>query len=341
MIHTDSESTLTSKLSDSPIIRNSIPVRMLIACLFSCILGIVLMAVTARYLMMSVFIGILVCVFITTRLLVTGRISIEAACLAPMLILCFVYTPISWFTFDGLLGCTPYLSILFLTIITLTYYRKIQIFVLSSYTLLISGLTIHWLVTWTGERDKIQIINILVAYSLTAMLIVGIVETVKRKNLKINKLIEDISIHDELTGLLNRRAIERIIGKQESLFSTEGVEYAAIMIDIDNFKNINDNYGHHLGDLALKNVAECIQKSIRSTDYAFRFGGDEFLIVLSGVDKVKAYQICTDIQKELQEKQGDGLLITVSAGYSLRSESLTVAELLKLADWRMYQVKKR
>ncbi|TCL58985.1 diguanylate cyclase (GGDEF)-like protein [Kineothrix alysoides] len=341
MIHTDSESTLTSKPSDSPIVRNSIPVRMLIACVFSCILGIVLMAVTAHYLVMSVFICILACIFITTPLSVKGRISIEAACLAPMLILCFVYTPISWFTFDGLLGCTPYLSILFLTIITLTYYRKIQIFVLSSYTLLILGLTIHWLVSWTGEGDKIQIINILAAYILTAILIVSIVETVKRKNLKINKLIEDISIHDELTGLLNRRAIEQIIVKQESLFKTEGVEYATVMIDVDDFKNINDNYGHHLGDLALKNVAECIRKSISSTDYVFRFGGDEFLIVLSGVDKVKAYQVCTDIQKELHEKQGDELLITVSAGYSLRSESLNIAELLKLADRRMYQAKKR
>lgn len=341
MIHTDSEIILTSKPTDSPIVRNSIPVRMLIACLLSCILGIVLMAVTARWWMMCVLICTLVCVFITTPLSVVKKISIEAACLAPMLILCFVYTPVSWFTFDGLLGCTPYLSILFLAIIMLTYYRRIQMFLLSSYALLMSGLTIHWLITWKGERDKIQIINILVAYILTAMLIVGITETIKRKNLKMIKLIEDISIHDELTGLLNRRTIEQILDKQESFFKTEGVEYAIIMIDIDAFKSINDNYGHDSGDLVLKNVAECIQNNIHLTDYAFRFGGDEFLIILPSADKEKADRICRDIQRDLYEKQENELLTTVSVGYSLRSESLNTAELLKLADRRMYQVKKK
>lgn len=340
MKYTETEFTVTSVQNDSSIMQNSTPIKMLIACFFSCILGIILMAITAHYHLMGVLICILICIFITTPLLAANKISVETACLAPMLLLCFVYTPISWFTFDGLLGCTPYLSILFFTIITLTYYRRIQVLLLSSYTFLMLVLTTHWLATWPGEMDTIQVINILVAYTLTATLIVNILDAVKCKNLEANKRIMDLSMRDDLTGLLNRRVIKQVFDKLESIFIKDGTEYAAILIDIDEFKGINDLYGHNLGDSVLKNVAACIQKSIRSTDYAFRYGGDEFLLVLPNMDKAIVNQTCTRIKTSLCEIKEHDFLVTVSIGCALRSESSTVTEVLELADQRMYQAKR-
>lgn len=188
-----------------------------------------------------------------------------------MLILCFVYTPVSWHTFDGLLGCTPYLSILFFTIITLTYYGRTQVFMLISYTVFMIGLIVHWMLVFSGDKSKIQILNILVAYIITVALIVNIVEAVKQKNLKTNKIITDMSLHDELTGLLNRRAVKQVLNKLDIIYEEEGTDYIVIILDIDHFKSINDNYGHDIGGKALKYVAQCIQKNIRSTDDAFRF----------------------------------------------------------------------
>ena len=107
-----SNAKITFRDSDSPIMQNSIPVKMLIACFFSCILGIILMALLARYVMIVAFVCILICICITTSLFAAGKIGINTACLVPMALLCFVYTPLSWFTFDGLLGCTPYISVL-------------------------------------------------------------------------------------------------------------------------------------------------------------------------------------------------------------------------------------
>lgn len=326
--------------NDNPIMQNSTPVKMLVSCFLSCILGIILMALLSHYLLMAVFICIIVCVCITTPLLVNGKISLNMACLAPMLLLCFIYTPLSWFSFNGLLGCTPYLSILFITIITLTYYRKIQIIMLSLYGTLMLGLIAFWLATSPDAKDAGQIINILVAYVLTATLIFYIVEGVKRRNIETNKQIMDMSMRDALTGLFNRRAIEQILNKLEDIFISSGTEYALILLDIDKFKGINDLFGHNLGDAVLKSVAASIQKSIRSEDYAFRFGGDEFLLVLTNVTKETADQILERIEISLLEVQGYTFPLTLSKGWALRSEGKSNTDILELADQRMYEAKR-
>ncbi len=333
------KTTTKFRQNGNHIIQRSISVKMLIACFFSCVIGIVLMALLSYYLLMGVFIAVLICINITTPLLKAGKIGIDAACLAPMLILCFVYTPLSWFTFNGLLGCTPYLSILFITMISLTYYHRIHIVMLSLYGALMLGLIIHWIAAWPSERDTGQAANILVAYILTTTLIVSIIEGVKRKNSEINTHITDLSLRDDLTGLLNRRAIEEVLGRLEGVFIKEGREYAVVMLDIDKFKSINDLFGHNLGDSVLKSMAASIQKSIRSEDCAFRLGGDEFLLALPNVNKEAAYQICGRIEAALRGIQGYAFPLIVSKGCALRSESTDATELLELADRRMYEAK--
>lgn len=318
-----------------------IPVRMMFACILACVVGIVLMAVTSHMLLMWTFVAVIGCMFITVPLLEAGKISVNTACLVPMLMLCFVYTPLSWFTFDGLLGCTPYLSILFATQIALTYYKKIQATLLSLYALLMAGLTMHWLAARPNVLETEKVLNILVAYILTGTLTVAVVEFVKRKNLEINRQITELSLRDDLTGLYNRRASEPILSGAEETFLRQGTEYAVVMMDIDQFKGINDLYGHHFGDSALKSFAECIRKSIRGADRAFRFGGDEFLLVLPETDIKSARTVCECIEESLGDVRGFAFPITASIGCALRSESPTAEAALELADRRMYGAKRK
>lgn len=332
--------TITFRDSDSRIMQNSIPAKMLIACFFSCIIGIILMALLAHYLMIAAFVCILICICITAPLFAAGKISINTACLVPMSLLCFVYTPLSWFTFDGLLGCTPYLSILFAAIIALTYYRRIQAIMLALYGAMMLALIVIWLITWPGEKLSEQIINILVAYLLTAALIVFTIEGVKQKNMELNKKITDLSLRDALTGLLNRRAIDQILGRLEGVFKSEGAEYALIILDIDKFKSINDLFGHSVGDSVINSIATSIQTSIRTEDHAFRYGGDEFLLLLPYVNSDTAYQICDRIDAALREVEGYAFPLTVSKGCALRSEVSSTAKMFELADERMYEDKR-
>lgn len=334
-----SKDAVQHKPNDTAIMQMSIPVKMLIACCISCIIGIILMAVTSHYYLMAVFIGILIISLVDVPLVLSRKMSIETASLIPMLILCFVYTPISWFTFDGLLGCTPFLSILFSTMIVLTYYKKRQAILLSLYGALLLGLIIHWFITWPGQRDSIKVLNILIAYIITLTVILAILENVKRKNIEINQSITDLSLHDGLTELLNRRAVENVLQDKEREFSAVGTNYAVMMMDVDRFKDINDSFGHHIGDSVLQTLAQCIQRMIRTQDYAFRYGGDEFLLVLSNVDDTVTSQIRERIRSSLLSVQGFTFSITISVGYILRSECANAAEALVLADKRMYQAK--
>ena len=331
----------TSKYYDSSIMQNSVPVRMFISCIISCMIGVIAMASLSLYLLAGVFLSIILCTGITTFLLSRDKISIDTACALPMLILCFVYTPISWFTFQGLLGCTPYLSILFLTIITLTYYNKIHKIMIFSYSLLLLGLIINWFSTWKDTAQTMQVFNILLAYLITAVLNVVLVSAVKNKNIRINRQILDLSEKDELTGLYNRRTIQKTLLALEGHYQKETRDYAAIIIDLNQFKKINDQYGHQTGDSVLAFVASCIRKSISAAEYAFRFGGDEFLIIFSCENENYAKCLCEKIKQAINNDQEYTFHVAISSGYALRSGSQNIDHLLEQADLHMYEEKKQ
>ena len=325
--------------SDMQIMQITIPARMTVACCLSSLVGILLMAVTGYRLLMALLIILLFICLIDVPLVLRRRMSVETASLIPMLFLCFVYTPVSWFTFDGLLGCTPYLSILFATMIIFTYYRRIQLILLPIYALLLAGLLTYWFVTSPVPKDSVQVINILVAYVVAFSVTVSIAVNVKNKNLEINRHITDLSLHDGLTNLLNRRAVEDVLAGSERAFQAARTDYALVIMDVDRFKSINDLYGHPIGDAVLRTLAQCIRRMIRTEDSAFRYGGDEFLLLLANVDDAASAHILERIEAALRNEHGYAFSITVSAGCAMRSECATVQETLALADRRMYDTK--
>src|SRR4051812_5945619 len=91
---------------------------------------------------------------------------------------------------------------------------------------------------------------------------------------------EKQSMTDALTGLFNRRSMENLLQREVALSERHTHPLSVVMIDLDKFKQVNDAYGHAAGDHLLKSFADCVRITLRKTDLAFRYGGDEFVIAL-------------------------------------------------------------
>ena len=149
---------------------------------------------------------------------------------------------------------------------------------------------------------------------------------------------------DILTGLLNRRAYYEISSSEHQRLQRYHRDFSVIMLDIDDFKKVNDNYGHHEGDRLLQSVASTIRENMRDNDYAFRMGGDEFLILLPETNEEQAYHLAKRMRKEIENKklQSDtqSYTISVSLGISqFRQNDANLEVVVKRADEALYQVK--
>ena len=152
--------------------------------------------------------------------------------------------------------------------------------------------------------------------------------------------------HDRLTGLLNRGALDAYL---ESLVgqSKESGRWLVSMVDIDNFKAINDTYGHEAGDLVLYRLASIFSSSIRKQDTVGRWGGDEFLFILKDVSSDEA----ADLVRRLHEHVAlfdwsgalhlPGLKVCISSGYYLYNGNETKTEILRITDSNLYAAKQQ
>ncbi len=155
-----------------------------------------------------------------------------------------------------------------------------------------------------------------------------------------NKKLEELSKTDSLTGLANRRSLQE---RYEDLsLIREG--YAVIMGDIDDFKKVNDTYGHDAGDQTLKAVASVFKKAVRGEDIVCRWGGEEILVFLPrcplGNAKNRAEDILKDIRGlDLRTKSGKRFHITMTLGVATSKEGADFTEVVKKADERLYDGK--
>ena len=151
------------------------------------------------------------------------------------------------------------------------------------------------------------------------------------------------AVHDDMTGLFNRRAIlER--GQREIEVSRRSNKPLAIaLVDVDNFKKINDRYGHAVGDLVLKQLADVLQKTCRSVDLIGRYGGEEFCLILPGNHHGNIDAVADRIVKAIREHDYRPLpSVTISIGISVLSpvdQKQTWRSLVKQADRELYKVK--
>lgn len=172
--------------------------------------------------------------------------------------------------------------------------------------------------------------------ALYAVLVIGLIY-IKITNEK--KHFKDLSQRDPLTSLLNRRGFE-VAYKSFDKLKYEGLA----VFDIDDFKNINDAFGHDVGDDVICAVANCLNRNSRSTDVVARFGGEEFVLYMQGTDADKMIDAIQRIQSEIGStstkiiEQG----YTISAGFTIKltSENSGLEQLIKEADDKLYMAKK-
>lgn len=144
---------------------------------------------------------------------------------------------------------------------------------------------------------------------------------------------------DALTGLANRRSIIRVLDE----LLDHGQELSVIFVDLDDFKPINDRYGHDIGDQVLASVAARLQSVVRTGDHVGRLGGDEFLIACPGLDRQGASamtQRITETMKHPIDAGGQRLVIKASVGISSASAGISVDDLVASADTAMYRQKR-
>jgi diguanylate cyclase (GGDEF)-like protein len=147
---------------------------------------------------------------------------------------------------------------------------------------------------------------------------------------------------DALTGVGNRRAFDESIGEHIAAARATGEPLSVLLADIDAFKRVNDEYGHVIGDSCLREVAATIQASVRATDACFRWGGDEFAVLLPNADADRAAQLCERIQEAVASgcRVPGGQTVAISCGHTQLSEGMGTYELLEAADLAMLTLKR-
>lgn len=148
---------------------------------------------------------------------------------------------------------------------------------------------------------------------------------------------------DALTGICNRAAFDESLRAEINLAGRHGSPLSIVVFDIDHFKSINDRFGHSYGDNAIKAVAQCAQRCARSSDLLFRYGGEEFVMLLRNTDRKGARLLAERIRREVEklvcQTSQQAIPITVSAGIAALQASDTAKQLFERADQALYQAK--
>ena len=149
-----------------------------------------------------------------------------------------------------------------------------------------------------------------------------------------------LAITDELTGAFNRNHLNSVLSQEIARCRRYGQTFGLLMIDIDHFKNINDTFGHTVGDRVLQKVAQILSTFIRSNDTLVRWGGEEFVVIALEVDENTLSQSCEKLRHKIQgDRYGSVGTVTVSIGATLLRKNDTQVTLISRADTALYEAK--
>lgn len=216
-----------------------------------------------------------------------------------------------------------------------------------------------YIILLTSKSDKNQIIRGLSAGAddyltkpfhsgeLLARVAVGrrIIELHREIQTK-NRLLEGLALTDSLTGLPNRRAVEDWAVRQLSGATRHGFPFWVVMADLDSFKSVNDTYGHEAGDIVLKKFGDLLKTNTRTSNICGRIGGEEFVVVITHVEKPNIQIVVDRIRHQLEAEQftfgGRTLGVTASFGISgfRGGQAPKFSQLLREADAALYAAKR-
>lgn len=161
------------------------------------------------------------------------------------------------------------------------------------------------------------------------------------------KLLSEQSRRDPLTGVFNRRHMDEVLEREFN--SNTSTALTVALLDLDNFKHINDRYGHLIGDQVLRQFAQIVLRTLRTTDVVARYGGEEFLLVLNYADKASSLQVLQRLMNEVSKTpmalvDNQPVFITFSAGFASADGAdgrfTSVEALLQAADDALYRSKR-
>ena len=172
--------------------------------------------------------------------------------------------------------------------------------------------------------------------------------SVSVENVDLHETVQRQAVTDELTGLFNHRRFQEVMTAEVERARRYGHELGLIMLDIDNFKSVNDTYGHLQGDMVLREVARVLRQSSRDVDEPARYGGEEMAVALPLTDLEGAYQFADRVRRRIEALElplvdGDGFCkVTASFGVAslATADSATKSSLVAAADGALYEAKR-
>ncbi len=180
---------------------------------------------------------------------------------------------------------------------------------------------------------------------LLILLIIADYAAIALENAKYFQTVQDLTVTDDLTKLFNARYLHDFLDIEIKRLERYGGNLSIIFIDLDHFKEINDTYGHLIGSQLLVEIADVIRLKLRKIDFAARYGGDEFVLVLSHTNKEDAHLVAIRVRNAVNNAvylKNKGLKIKLTASFgvaSLPADTTSKVELIQLADQAMYNVK--
>ena len=193
------------------------------------------------------------------------------------------------------------------------------------------------------ERPILDGPTLAIVWQITSLVEVGLEREVLRRSVDLERTAwHERAIHDTLTGLYNRVSLADAFRRLTAFDDRNATpQLAALMIDIDYFKKVNDTFGHPTGDRLLQYVAHSITTSVRPSDLTFRFGGEEFLVLLSNVDETIAQAAAERIRASVASPAEERPTVTVSVGVAMRHPGEQNDALVMRADRALYLAKSK
>lgn len=238
--------------------------------------------------------------------------------------------------------------LLIATLPVVIYLATINLFnaILATFTLVLSSLVFfHYGHSFMLEPYRVHQLFNINFFILSHIILVPVIGVLFREKERAIASLRSIAHYDPLTGLLNRNMLEDEIQRCVLLSKELNQTGMVCFIDIDNFKQVNDSYGHEIGDKLLQEVTRHIKRSIRLTDVLLRLGGDEFLLILHNVDKAITQNL---LERMLESVQHISVIekykveVSLSIGVACcPHDGNSVQELIQISDKAMYQVKQK
>lgn len=201
---------------------------------------------------------------------------------------------------------------------------------------------VYWLGGFETENRKAGVLCLYYDITMFQKMLYQLSQKVEGLELQNQDMIKQSSL-DPLTGAYNRSVMDVFLDKAFSEAKKNGHGFSLLMLDIDHFKQVNDTYGHLIGDQVLQVFVMLLQKTLRGRDVIIRYGGEEFLIILNDAKDEYVYKIAERIRMLVEKNlfAPDHKPITVSIGIGMYQNEETVADLLQKADDNLYKAKSR